>query len=1588
MGKVSSSIDSNLKQASQLAQSSTQNISSSVGAIAPATQQAMQGVGSSISSTFQQASSVAQSNNQAIASSFQTVSIGAAGVVPAITQIGATGQAALGAVSNAALKVPAAIVPIATVSQQAGGIIQEAGQKGAAAVDGLGKSAIVSGGIVGQLKDTIAANQSRIIDWSGAIADSRVRLATLGTEIKAATLAGQGNSESTQKLRAQFTELSAATTLLSARKAELSNQNKNLGSALSSAKDQSSLFGTSLGALTTRINTGRGVLQGYDAVIEGLARTMGGIPIVFAIAIQLVASLATVFTRGKKAAEDNVEITSEQIRKNILLADSYRLLANASPELKDSFEGLNQAGNKINELNLDALFIKYANATAKLKESTEASTKAQEGSLTLFQGLKVAGEAYLVGLVTNTNALGVNINSTTLANAAIETLSEAQLKGAESTIKNTQSLDQTVQALLEFNRTGDKSTQELIELGKRFISTSDSVSILTARLVEGSSTIRQLNADIANFKLPRFDTGPTPDILRQSAKEIANDIERLNLLQKSQGEIFTLVSPKIKAYNENLKQSISANAAASLKVKSHSEQQKEFQETLAQGPATVSEYSTKLKIYEQNQKNASETTKKASGVSRAAFNEFAAGIIGLDKAIKIVEPRLGDEGVFNKLNKNTKAGAQQTKAAFKEVADAIEEFFKAQGKNIEVTAERLQSLDKGTAIPLINITKGFKNLKDEIEKLNFNRAAGNIKGAVEDVEKGTTGLPLVSDKIKVVGNTFEIAAETFQRVSPKIIENLAKIGIKVKEVFPGTKQSIEGFIDTTNLGARALDAFKDETKISFDIFEKNTKRAFDEANKAAINWAGETAEAAEHLNEDLQVATAKAMLKIRNSVEDVIDTYFRLGEQAGKTNAQIIKETQDKLGQLPPAVRDIAQRTLNEFSDKLVRLPGIFDGIVNKLLNSLGKFNAVTRNKVKETFDDIFGIIDLLPGKIGDSLRKGQNEIERWVQIIDRILGIASKIFTKLPSGIDDALGKVVGIFNKTAQSASDLPGPVNKVNDILKSIGINLPKFGDQALAGAGKFAGAFSQIAAGASLIVGGISQGGFGGAVSGALGGLLAGAKIGSLFGPGPGTAIGAGIGAAAGFFAGLFGGGKSKAQKEAEARAVEQQKIQLEKLKQDLQKDAQEVVQTALTTIQKAMETLSQLADFTKIPKATIKAFFSNLNQVLQEFTVLAGKFGKDLLDKGKEFAEKIGPGIEAIGAGVVVLTALNTFIPVADRIVKEFFLNFESVVEEFGRLAEELPKKLVKSARAFAKALGPITDVLAPAVEGIRGLMDFKPVSAESIDNFALSFEIVIQKITEISGRIDKIGIKAAALFAERSTKVFELVKVATDALKSVGELAAPSSEAFDILFEGIKQAIERMQAISATITVDMLGRAEVIAQKSLAIFSAIKAAVEALTGLSEFKGVMKETWDILLTDFEYGITVLSQLVDLGKEFYDKALQFEDYLTKGAEGFRRAGEAFTSSVLGVQSVVTGAFGQEVRDSRSVGMVFPGSEETMLGVRAANPTGLRAAGSQTVINDNRLIINGMEIAADDPRGAEAKEALRKIFAPLKGSVIAST
>jgi hypothetical protein len=428
-------------------------------------------------------------------------------------------------------------------------------------LDKIGKSGAAAGtaasGGLSQTEQALNKNRQAQQTLGIEIAKTKQEMATLNLEIQKSIAAIGRDAAETKELVKDYAMLDGQVRLLRADKEALRASSIPLSDAVKAeslaartAAASQAMLGASAEAtggkwnqLTTRISTGKGVLAGYDAAIEGVVRSMGGIQLGWAVAIGLattllpkIISLAVAKRDLGEAIKEVVKLNDEAIAQDILALQVSQVTSNAANEQVRVERDLNALLSQYVELSKIV-------AEAKRNEAAgieRANLHLKSGNLIYDEG-QASGAKYA---------------------ASADDVAKATSKLTEDVLDSEAALHKNVQELIKFGAQTGMSETSLLAHARSLNLNSDALAMLERDLNAGALALARFQIQLNKLQLPQFDVSRTGAGIQAQAQAVLKGLEdiRLGSVQAAQLGIkgfddqVRVLSPTLRGLSNDLKQ--------------------------------------------------------------------------------------------------------------------------------------------------------------------------------------------------------------------------------------------------------------------------------------------------------------------------------------------------------------------------------------------------------------------------------------------------------------------------------------------------------------------------------------------------------------------------------------------------------------------------------------------------------------------------------------------------------------------------------------------------------------------------------------------------------------------------------------------------------------------------------------------------------------------------------------------------------------------------------------------------------------------------------------------------------------------------
>ncbi|MEW6212559.1 MAG: hypothetical protein AB1631_29810, partial [Acidobacteriota bacterium] len=339
-----------------------------------------------------------------------------------------------------------------------------------AALSGYEKAAKSASQVTAQYEREILSARSQLAELSQRIVDAAERYGKKSAQVQA--------------LRTEYQRLSATTRGLVAEKAILAAEEKAEEAAVASTTSAWS-------RKTSMINTGQGILRGYDAALQGVIRSVGGIQLGWAVLISLGASLLPLLFNLGKAEKEKIEIDKEMVALDLARSDSQARVLRTNADLISSLRLLASEQSSYEKTTLE-----LKNALTDLQEKGQR-TRVMYGQLS--EGT--------VMITANSQALQ---SETARLNTEI---------GKQENV-----LKPAVEALIEYRDKTGKSTQEILEFAKANHFSGEQIAFFRSQLQDTIPFVNQLTDALDKLRVPQFNLGATPQGIEQLEQAVLSGL--------------------------------------------------------------------------------------------------------------------------------------------------------------------------------------------------------------------------------------------------------------------------------------------------------------------------------------------------------------------------------------------------------------------------------------------------------------------------------------------------------------------------------------------------------------------------------------------------------------------------------------------------------------------------------------------------------------------------------------------------------------------------------------------------------------------------------------------------------------------------------------------------------------------------------------------------------------------------------------------------------------------------------------------------------------------------------------------------------
>jgi TP901 family phage tail tape measure protein len=406
---------------------------------------------------------------------------------------------------------------------------------------------------------------------------------------------------------------------------------------------------------------------------------------------------------------------------------------------------------------------------------------------------------------------------------------------------------------------------------------------------------------------------------------------------------------------------------------------------------------------------------------------FKEGLQGFESAISFLHDKVSTlDGLFDPMSKKARQNSKETVDALRSVASGVNEFLSAQGVAGKINSEEVAKMFSSGNTSLIEYATNWQKNSEIV------RQAG-----IEMATQLHAPLKEVNDALKASGFDIQLSAEMWSKLSDVNKQNF----IDISDVVAAQRLANEETKNSSGVISEATQAI-----VNHSAQQKNALLLYQQGIltgsefiamltglEPAIEKVGASAELTGQkvkslltlLKEKIDKDNIFAKLQEQNDIAQFTGNVIRefetmaqhLNFTTEQTTSYVLNNVRSVLGQMPPEVKAIAEQVLRNWADGFNRLPGVLDNVVNRALDSLGKFDIATRLKFKGTVSGVLDVLENLPGQFGSKLKRITDTVLSWINSIDKVFGGLHKVFDSVPDGLSGVIQSIIGLFKNDSST-------------------------------------------------------------------------------------------------------------------------------------------------------------------------------------------------------------------------------------------------------------------------------------------------------------------------------------------------------------------------------------------------------------------------------------------------------------------------------------------------------------------------------------------------------------------------------------------
>jgi tape measure domain-containing protein len=357
------------------------------------------------------------------------------------------------------------------------------------------------------------------------------------------------------------------------------------------------------------------------------------------------------------------------------------------------------------------------------------------------------------------------------------------------------------------------------------------------------------------------------------------------------------------------------------------------------------------------------------------------------------------------------------------------------------------------------------------------------------------------------------------------------------------------------------------------------------------------------------------------------------------------------------------------------------------------------------------------------------------------------------------------------------------------------------------------------------------------------------------------------------------------------------------------------------------------------------------------------------DVAKGTQEVLQAGLKTVQDALDTLDKFLDYAPVSKKLINRFMVDLRRIAAGLVEVAGQFKSESLTAVKAFAESVGPAVELIGKTLEVFDKLLTYIPPAEATIRSFGKGLELILRVVAEVAESLEKSLLKHARKLAQLAGETVEFIGKAVEAFTGLSDYKGISAEIFEAFKADIQLAIAKMGEVAEMFDLGAMKITAKFAERAGVIVSAIGGAVEAFKGLLEYQSVA-HVLGIFGQDLEAAIVLMENIASrTDAEFLGRAVAFSN-------GAKLVAEAIAAGVGALKAVgELTAVPQEAFDA------FYGGMSAVMDLTAKLIERARAIAAYAKIFKDEM----SKAAADMSAGAQS---LASILATLGGTPQAIT